>query len=292
MREPSRRTVLVSALGSAVTTTAPVPGATARLRALEREHGARLGVFARDTGSGARLGYRSGELFPMCSVHKPLAVAAVLRDLGEDVLGRVVHYDESDVERAGGAPVAGRPENLAAGMTVAELCGASVSYSDNTAANLLLEQLGGPVAVTRLCRSLGDRVTRLDRWEPELNSGEPGRVTDTTTPLAVATTYAKLTVGHALAGADRRRLTGWLLANTTGGERIRAGLPGDWTVGDKTGTGGYGTANDVAVAWPPGRAPLVVAVLSTHDEATAGADSPLVREAAAIVADTFGYGSA
>ncbi|MFJ8487192.1 class A beta-lactamase [Streptomyces sp. NPDC094038] len=292
MREPSRRTVLVSALGAAVTTTAPAPGATARLRALERGHGARLGVFARDTGSGARLGYRSGELFPMCSVHKPLAVAAVLRDLGEDVLGRVVHYDESDVERAGGAPVTGRPENLTAGMTVAELCGASVSYSDNTAANLLLEQLGGPVAVTRLCRSLGDGVTRLDRWEPELNSGEPGRVTDTTTPLAVATTYAKLTVGHALAGADRRRLTGWLLANTTGGERIRAGLPGDWTVGDKTGTGGYGTANDVAVAWPPGRAPLVVAVLSTHDDATAGADSPLVRKAAAIVADTFGHDTA
>ncbi|MEU9343048.1 class A beta-lactamase [Streptomyces sp. NPDC048278] len=291
MREVSRRTVLASALGAAVTVP-PAPGATRRLRALEREHGARLGVFARDTGSGARFGYRSGELFPMCSVHKPLAVAAVLRDLGEDVLGRVVHYDESDVERAGGAPVTGQPENLAAGMTVAELCGASISYSDNTAANLLLEQLGGPVAVTRLCRSLGDGVTRLDRWEPELNSGEPGRVTDTTTPLAIATTYVKLTVGHALAGADRRRLTGWLLANTTGGERIRAGLPGDWTVGDKTGTGGYGTANDVAVAWPPGRAPLVLAVLSTHADAAAQADSPLVREAATIAADTFGRGGA
>ncbi|MFF7468534.1 class A beta-lactamase [Streptomyces sp. NPDC008092] len=249
-------------------------------------------MFARDTGSGARLGYRSGELFPMCSVFKTVAVAAVLRDLGEGVLDEVVHYDERDVERAGGAPVTGRPENLAAGMTVAQLCGAAVSYSDNTAANLLLEQLGGPVAVTRLCRSLGDGVTRLDRWEPELNSAEPGRVTDTTTPLAIATTYAELTVGHALDGADRRRLTGRLRANTTGGERIRAGLPGDWTVGDKTGTGAYGTANDVAVAWPPGRAPLVVAVLSTHADATAGADSPLVRAAAAIVADAFGPSSA
>ncbi|MBW8793343.1 MAG: class A beta-lactamase [Streptomyces sp.] len=291
MRNPSRRTVPASALGAAVTTP-PTPGATGRLRALERERGARLGVFARDTASGARLGYRSGELFPMRSVHKPLAVAAVLRDLGEDVLGEVVHYDESDVERAGGAPVTGKPENLAAGMTVAELCGASISSSDNTAANLLLEQLGGPVAVTRLCRSLGDGVTRLDRWEPELNSAEPGRVTDTTTPLAIATTYAKLTVGHALNGGDRRRLTGRLLANTTGGERIRAGLPGDWTVGDKTGTGGYGTANDVAIAWPPGRAPLVVAVLSTHADAAAEADSALVRKAAAIVADAFGRGGA
>ncbi|MFD4505943.1 class A beta-lactamase [Streptomyces sp. NPDC058457] len=290
MRKPSRRTVLATALGAAVT--APqAPGVTTRLRALEREHRARLGVFAWDTGSGARLGYRSGERFPMCSVFKTLAVAAVLRDLDEDVLTEVVHYEEGDVERAGGAPVTGRPENLAAGMTVAQLCAAAISYSDNTAANLLLEQLGGPVAVTRLCRSLGDRVTRLDRWEPELNSAEPGRVTDTTTALAVATTYARLTVGHALDGADRRRLTGWLLANTTGGERIRAGLPGDWTVGDKTGTGAHGTANDVAVAWPPGRAPVVVAVLSTHADATAEADSPLVRAAATVVADIFGQGA-
>ncbi|MFF5139736.1 class A beta-lactamase [Streptomyces sp. NPDC013157] len=291
MREPSRRTLPASAPGAAVTT-APAPEATTRLRALEREHGARLGVFARDTGSGTRLGHRSGERFPMCSVHKPLAVAAVLRDLGEDVLGKVVHYDEGDVERAGGGPVTGKPENLAAGMTVAELCGASVSYSDNTAANLLLEQLGGPVAGTRLRRSLGDGVTRLDRWEPELNSAEPGRVTDTTTPLAIATTYARLTVSHALDGADRRRLTGWLLANATGGERIRAGLPGDWTVGDKPGTGGHGTANDVMITWPPGRATLVVAALSPHADAAAEADSPLVREAAAIVADAFGRGSA
>ncbi|MER7180488.1 class A beta-lactamase [Streptomyces hyaluromycini] len=291
MRKPSRRMVPATALRAAVTAP-PDPGATARLCALEREHRARLGVFAWDTGSGARLGYRSGERFPMCSVFKALAVAAVLRDLDEDVLTEVVHYDEGDVARAGGAPVTGKPENLAAGTTVAELCAAAVSYSDNTAANLLLEQLGGPVAVTRLCRSLGDRVTRLDRWEPELNSAEPGRVTDTTTPSAVATTYARLTVGHALDGADRRRLTGWLLANTTGGERIRAGLPADWRVGDKTGTGGHGTANDVAVARPPGRAPVVVAVLSTHADAAAEPDSPLVRAAATVVADTFGHGAA
>ncbi|MEV7978594.1 class A beta-lactamase [Streptomyces sp. NPDC086519] len=291
MRRPSRRTVLATALGAALPAP-PAPGAAGRLRVLEREHRARLGVFAWDTGSGARLGYRSGERFAMCSVFKTLAVAAVLRDLGEDVLSRVVHYDEGDVDRAGGAPVTGQPGNLAAGMTVAELCGAAVSYSDNTAANLLLEQLGGPVAVTRLCRSVGDEVTRLDRWEPELNSAEPGRATDTTTPLAIATTYARLTVGHALDATGRRRLTGWLLACTTGGERIRAGLPGDWTVGDKTGTGGYGTANDVAVAWPPSRAPLVVAVLSTHADAAAAADSPLVGKAAAIVADAFEHGDA
>ncbi|MET9084475.1 class A beta-lactamase [Streptomyces sp. NPDC004237] len=291
MPNPSRRAVLTAALGTALpagTAADPVSG----FRALEREHRARLGVFARDTGSGARVRYRAGELFPMCSVFKTLAVAAVLRDLDEDVLAEVVHYDESDVKRSGGAPVTGRPENLASGMTVAELCGAAISYSDNTAANLLLEQLGGPVAVTRLSRSLGDEVTRLDRWEPELNSAEPGRVTDTTSPSAIGTGYARLVLGGALDGADRRRLTGWLRANTTGGERIRAGLPGDWTVGDKTGTGGHGTANDVAIAWPPGRAPVVVAVLSTHAEATAESDSALVRAAAEVVADVFTRGRA
>ncbi|MFE2064744.1 class A beta-lactamase [Streptomyces sp. NPDC059467] len=291
MQKPSRRVVLTAAAGTALGTRA-VPRAASRFQALEREHRARLGVFAWDTGSGARIRYRCGELFPMCSVFKTLAVAAVLRDLDEDVLAEVVHYDERDVERAGGAPVTGKPGNLALGMTVAELCAAAVEYSDNTAANLLLEQLGGPESVTRLCRSLGDEVTRLDRWEPELNSAEPGRVTDTTTPLAIGVSYARLVVSDALDGADRRRLTGWLCANTTGGERIRAGLPGDWTVGDKTGTGGYGTANDVAIAWPPGRAPVVLAVFSTHTDATAQADSPLVRKAAAVVADVFKHGKA
>ncbi|MER7834823.1 class A beta-lactamase [Streptomyces sp. NPDC096040] len=289
MQQPSRRTVLTAALGTALPART-TPDTASRFRALEREHRARLGVFAWDTGSGARVRHRPGELFPMCSVFKTLAVSAVLRDLDEDVLSQVVHYDESDVQKSGGAPITGKPENLAAGMTVAELCGAAISYSDNTAANLLLEQLGGPVAVTRLCRSIGDRVTRLDRWEPELNSAEPGRVTDTTSPLAIGTSYARLVVGGALDGADRRRLTGWLLANTTGGERIRAGLPADWTVGDKTGTGAYGTANDVAIAWPPGRAPVVVAVLSTHTDAAAQADSALVKEATAVVADALTRG--
>ncbi|MEV6760454.1 class A beta-lactamase [Streptomyces sp. NPDC051105] len=290
MQQPSRRVVLTAALGTALPA-GTAPDATSRFRALEREHGARLGVFAWDTGSGARVRHRCGELFPMCSVFKTLAVSAVLRDLDEDVLGEVVHYDAGDVEKSGGAPITGKPENLAAGMTIAELCGAAISYSDNTAANLLLEQLGGPVAVTRLCRSIGDRVTRLDRWEPELNSAEPGRITDTTTPLAIGTSYARLVVGSALDGTDRRRLTGWLLANTTGGERIRAGLPADWTVGDKTGTGSYGTANDVAIAWPPGRAPVVVAVLSTRTDPAAQADSALVKEAAAVVTDALTRGA-
>lgn len=137
-------------------------------------------------------------------------------------------------------------------MTVAELCEVAITYSDNGAANLLLRELGGPTAVTRFARSLGDRVTRLDRWEPELNSAEPWRVTDTTSPRAIGRTYARLVLGDdALNRADRELLTHWLLSNTTSGKRFRAGLPPTWTIADKTGSGSYGTTNNVGLAWTP-----------------------------------------
>ncbi|MFF8913199.1 class A beta-lactamase [Streptomyces sp. NPDC015032] len=257
-----------------------------KLQDLERDHAARLGVFGWNTVTGKVVLHREDERFPMCSVFKTLAVGAVLRDLDHDgsFLSKVIHYTEQDIERAGGAPVTGLCENLARGMTVEALCGAAISQSDNAAANLLLEELGGPASVTRFCRSIGDTVTRLDRWEPELNSAEPQRPTDTTSPRAIGRTYARLALGHALEAGDRKRLTGWLLANTTGGKRLRAGLPEDWTIGDKTGTGRYGTTNDVGIAWPSGRGPIVLAVLSTQHAEDAPMDDLLIAEAAAILA--------
>lgn len=273
--------------GQAFAQEASSPAAVAgELRALEQEHAARLGVFAHDPRTGRRIAYRADERFPMCSTFKTLAVGAVLRDLDRDgrFLPTRLHYTEQDTAAAGYAPVTGRPDNLAHGMTVADLCAAAIAYSDNAAANLLLRALGGPAAVTRFCRSLGDPVTRLDRWEPALNSAEPDRITDTSTPRALAGGYTRLARGHALDPRHRTLLTAWLLANTTGTHRIRAGLPRDWTVADKTGTGGYGTANDVAVAWPPGRGPVVIAVLSTKPDAGAAADEPLLAAAASVAA--------
>ncbi|MFI6585219.1 class A beta-lactamase [Embleya sp. NPDC050493] len=264
-----------------------------RLRRLEQQHAARLGVFAFDSATGRHVGYRDQERFAICSVFKTVLVAAVLRDLDRDgtFLAERIRYTDQDVARSGYAPITGRPENLAQGMTVADLCGAAITHSDNTAANLLLRALGGrageaagPYAVTRFCRSVGDVVTRLDRPEPDLNSAEPGRDTDITSPRAIARTYARLTLGTALEPADRTRLGGWLLANTTGGNRIRAGLPPQWSVADKTGTGGYGTTNDVAIVRPPGRDPLVLAVFGTKPDAHAPADEPLLAEAATLVA--------
>ncbi|MEU6213862.1 class A beta-lactamase [Streptomyces sp. NPDC047023] len=298
---PSRRALLTAgagaALAAALTAGAPASASprrggrdvAARLRALEREYGARLGVYAHDTGTGRTVLHRADEPFPMCSVFKTLAAAAVLRDLDHDgtYLARRLHYTAQDVTDAGGGAVTSLPENVAGGLTVAELCSAAIAQSDNAAANLLLRELGGPGAVTRLCRSLGDRTTRLDRWEPALNSAEPWRVEDTTSPRAIAGTYERLVLGDALEPRDRERLTGWLLANTTSSARFRAGLPADWALGDKTGAGSYGTNNDVGIAWPPGRPPVLLSVLSTMPEQAAPREDALIARTAKLLADAF-----
>lgn len=294
---PGRRGVLAGVATTALTLVLPAGGRafaqsggreeiTGQLRDLERAHTARLGVLAQDLATGRTVPYRARELFPMCSTFKTVAVAAVLRDLDRDgtFLAKLIRYTDKDVTESGYAPVTGLPDNLSGGMTVTDLCAAAIDHSDNTAANLLLRELGGPSAVTRFCRSIGDSVTRLDRWEPDLNSAEPRRVTDTSSPLALGRTYSRLTLGDALEEADRDRLTLWLLGNTTSGNRFRAGLPKDWTVADKTGTGDYGTTNDVGIVWPPGQGPVVLAVLSTKHDPAAPADESLVADAAALVA--------
>ncbi|MGK5545353.1 class A beta-lactamase [Streptomyces sp. URMC 127] len=299
---PSRRTLLTlgagTALAAAVTSGgsayAAAPGGDRtcrRLRELEQEHSARLGVFAHNTVTGRTVAHRDDEVFPMCSTFKTIAVAAVLRDLDRDgeFLAKRIHYTKKEVEDSGYDKITGLDENVANGMTVEELCAAAVSYSDNGAANLLLRELGGPTAVTRFCRSAGDGITRLDRWEPALNSAEPDRTTDTTTPRAIGRTYARLVLGNVLEPADRKRLTGWLLANTTSKDRLRKHLvPAGWTVADKTGAGSYGTNNDVAVTWSPKGAPIVMSVLTTKHGAAAEGDNDLVAETAKLLASVLG----
>ncbi|MGX1854362.1 class A beta-lactamase [Streptomyces sp. NPDC055299] len=254
----------------------------AALRRLERAHRSRVGAFAHNTVTGATVAYRADTRVPLCSVFKTLAVGAVLRDLDHhgETLARRIHYTRADL--IANSPVTAA--HLATGMTVAELCAAAVQRSDNTAANLLLRELGGPTAVTDFARSLGDRATRLDRWEPDLNSAEPWRRTDTTTPAAIGRTFARLLVGDALTPADRARLTAWMKANETNTDRFRAGLPRDWTIADKTGTGSYGTANDVGVAWTPDGTPIVLAVLTGSAEQAAPSDDPLVAGVTRVLA--------
>jgi beta-lactamase class A len=238
------------------------------LARIETEIGGRLGVAVLDTHTGAEAGHRPDERFPMCSTFKLLATAAVLSrvDAGQDRLDRRIRFEAADIVT--NSPVT--KEHVGGdGMALAELCEATMTWSDNTAANLLLRTLGGPSGITAYARALGDQSTRLDRIEPELNEALPGDPRDTTTPAAMLANLRTLVLGDKLSPGSRAQFTGWLLGNKTGDARLRAGLPKDWRVGDKTGTGERGTANDVGVAWPPGRAPVVISVYLTGSEAPA-----------------------
>lgn len=244
-------------------------GASARLAALERQRGGRLGVAILDTGNGRRIGHRADERFLMCSTFKLLAVSAVLArvDRGVERLDRRIVFGKEAVLAY--APVTSHRVGVP-GMTVVGLCQAAITVSDNTAANLLLASLGGPAAVTSYVRSLGDAVTRLDRIEPELNVGSPGDVRDTTTPNAMLTDLHTLLLGNVLSNSSREQLAEWLRATSTGVQQLRAGMPDNWLVGDKTGSGAHRETNDVAIMWPPQRKPLLVTAYyadSTADQA-------------------------
>jgi beta-lactamase class A len=230
---------------------------------LEAESGGRLGVAVIDTHSDAMAGHRETELFPLCSTFKLLATAAVLTkiDTGQEQLTRRISIEPGDVLSY--APVA-KQHVGAEGMSIAELCEAAVALSDNTAANLILNSLGGPGAITRYARSLGDNLTRLDRIEPELNSADPGDPRDTTTPAAMARDLDLLVTKSVLSPASRDQLVRWLVGCKTGNAKIRAGAPKGWRVGDKTGSGDHGSSNDVAVIWPPHRAPVIIAAYLTE----------------------------
>lgn len=242
-----------------------------------------MGVFALDTGDGAQLSYRAGERFPLCSTFKVIAASAILARSGTEggLLQQRLPYESKELVEY--SPVT--EKYVGEGMRVDELCAAAIQYSDNTAANLLMKLLGGPHAVTAFARSIGDREFHLDRWETELNSAIPGDERDTSTPQAMGLSLRSLALGSALAPAQRQQLQAWMRGNTTGAMRIKAGIPADWEIGDKTGTGAYGSANDIAVLWPPGRAPVVLAVYSTGRSPDAKPSSDTIASAARIASD-------
>lgn len=239
-----------------------------RLAQIEAESGGRLGVSIVDTTSGLHAGLRTDERFPMCSTFKLLAVAATLAKVesGKEQLARRVAIEAADILSY--APVT-KQHVGAHGMSVSELCEAAITLSDNTAANLLLRSLGGPSAVTDYAHSLGDHVTQLDRIEPDLNEATPGDPRDTTTPSAMAANLKTLAIGNTL-GGSRDQLVDWLVGCKTGDAKLRAGLPKTWRVGDKTGSGGHGSSNDVAVIWRAAdRPPLIIAAYLTGTTASA-----------------------
>ncbi len=252
------------------------------LQKLEQTFGGRIGVFALDTGSGAAFGFRADERFPLCSTFKVLAAAAILQRSTQNpaLMEQRISYKQSQI--VANSPIT--EKHLADGMTVAELCAAALQYSDNTAANLLLRTLGGPGNLTAFARSIGDEKFRLDRWETALNTCIPGDMRDTSTPRAMGRTLRNLVIGDVLPKEQRAHLWGWMIGNTTGDKRIKAGFPATWQIGDKTGSGDYGTANDIAVLQPPGRKPIVVAIYTTQPQKDAKFRNETVASAAQVVA--------
>ncbi|HEY0012245.1 MAG TPA: class A beta-lactamase [Allosphingosinicella sp.] len=241
--------------------------------------GARIGVAAIDTGNGAQLVHDPLGRYAMASTFK-LPLAAAVLDAADE--GRLRLSEE--IEFAPGPPLPNSPVvsgHLERGrLPVETLAAAIVEVSDNSAANLLLRRIGGPEAFTRFVRAHGDPVTRLDRYETELNANLPGDPRDTTSPAAMAGLVRRLVLGDGLDGDAQQRLRRWLRASVPGADRLRAGLPADWRFGHKTGTGANGAVNDVGIAWPPGRPPIVIA--SYQDGGTA--EMPARAEAHAAVA--------
>jgi beta-lactamase class A len=253
---------------------------------IENPSEGRLGVAVLDTRSGVMAGHRADERFPMCSTFKILAAAATLArvDAGEEQLARRVRYEASEVLSY--APIT-KEHVEGEGMSIAELCEAAVTVSDNTAANLILASLGGPAMLTRYVRTLGDEFTRLDRVEPDLNEASPDDPRDTTTPAAMAKNLRALTAGAALSAPSRDLLIAWLVACKTGEAKLRAGLPKTWRVGDKTGSGGYGSTNDVAVIWPGERPPVIVAAYLTGTTASGEARNAVLASVGRVVAQVL-----
>ncbi|MDA3629189.1 class A beta-lactamase [Saccharopolyspora sp. WRP15-2] len=261
----------------------PAPAAPGPdLSELERRYDARLGLYAVNVRTGRTLVNRPDERFALCSTFKTYAVAAVLREhgLNSDFYNKVIRYSRADLVSY--SPIT--EQHVDTGMTVSALCEATMTVSDNTAANLLLRELGGPQAIAPFARSIGDASTRLDRWEADLGTAIPGDERDTSTPAGLAAGYRALVVGDALAAPERDQLTQWLIANTTGAEKLRAGLPPNWRTGEKTGSGDYGTANDAGVTWTEDGAPIVIAVLTTRPRPDDEGSSELIAEAGRLVA--------
>lgn len=240
---------------------------------LEARFHAKLGLYVLDTGTGQAVSFQANARFAYCSTFKALATGILL--MRGVPLSKVITYKSSDLVEY--SPVTS--EHVATGMTLEAVMEAALEYSDNTAANLLLQQLGGPHQLQQALRGIGDPTTNSDRNEPSLNNATPGDSRDTSTAQALGTDLRKFVLGHLISTGSRQLLTSWLVHNTTGGPYIRAGVPAGWKVGDKTGNGYWGTRNDIAIAWPPHGAPYVIAILSSRGSINASSDDALIADA-------------
>lgn len=258
------------------------------VKQVESRLDARVGLAIYDLESNNIWGYNAYERFPMTSTFKVLACGALLarNDASSGDSYRTVTLVESDFVSY--SPVT---ENwLGQKVTLNDLCDATMRTSDNTAANKIVKELGGPSAVTIFMRSIGDGVTRLDRWEPDLNMATPGDERDTTTPAAMVSSLHKLLVGDALLQSSKEQLLRWLQANEVGDSLLRASVPSEWHIGDRTGAGGFGSRGIVAIAYPPEREPFIVAIYITETEASMEQRNEAIAEIGAALVEQWKSG--
>ncbi len=264
-----------------------------KLKKLEASSGGRIGVYAMNMVNNKLIQYRADERFPFCSTSKLMVIAAILKKSESDptLLQKRIKYSKKYVDKSGYAPIT--KQHIADGMTIAELCAAAIDYSDNVAMNLVIKNVGGIVAVNKYARSINDNKFNLTRLEPELNTAIPKDIRDTTTPAAMGNSLQLLVLGDALQSLQREKLITWLKNNTTGDARIRAGVPKGWIVADKTGTGDYGTSNDIGVIWSPNGAPIVLVIYTTQSKKSASSRDNVIASATRIVVEDLysGVGS-
>lgn len=249
------------------------------LRQLESQFDARLGVYAIDTETEESIVFRADERFAFASTYKSLAAGVMLQQKSINELDEIITYTKDDLVTY--SPVT--EKHVDTGMSLKEIAEAAIRYSDNTAGNLLFNEIGGPAGFEAALREIDDKVTESDRFEPDLNFTTPGDSRDTSTPRALATSLHAFVVSDVLPSEKRALMTDWLVGNATGDTLIRAGVPEGWVVGDKSGAATYGTRNDIAIVWPPERDPIIIAILSDRTTEDAAYDDALLAEAAKIV---------
>lgn len=248
--------------------------------ALEAKYNAKIGVYVLDTNDNSEIAYNADERFAYCSTHKFLSVGALLQRKTFDELNELRIYSADEILPYSAITKA----HVADGLTLAEICEAALRISDNTAANLVMEELGGIDAFRDSLRAIGDTVTEPARLEPELNIYNPGSLDDTSTPRQLAKDLQMYLLGDLLRDDKKILLASWMSDNSITDDLIKAGVPKDWKVLDKSGAGiNYGMRNDIAVIFPPKRNPIVVAIMTRRNEAGARYDNELVADVARMI---------
>lgn len=254
-----------------------------RFQQIENDFAGRLGVSALNTQTGGVIQYRANEKFPFCSTFKLILVAAILNYDSDELMAKRILVRQNEL--VSWSPIT--EKQVGADLSVEELCVAAIQYSDNTATNLLLRELGGPDVLNSFARSMGDNSFSLNRWEPELNSAISGDERDTTTPHAMLQSIRELVLGNVLVPARSEQLNNWLLSSATSTEGIRAGVPVGWQVASKTGSGSYGTTNEIAVLWPEKANPIILTIYFTQFEREAKNNRAVITELTRFVTEVL-----